>query len=145
MSANDLILRFADTSAPEDTLRQPEMGQNQFADRPFVFANACSTSLADPYIANLLELAFVKNRGCRAFVGTEVKVPIVLASRFAVAFFHLFSRRVSDDPVTAGEAIAQTRLFLWTRYRNIGGLLYCLVNKFDVYMADQDEILALPA
>jgi hypothetical protein len=142
--SRELVLRFANAAGSENELRQTEMGLKQFADRPLVFANACSTSAADPYVANLLEMAFFQ-RGCRAFIGSEVKVPIVLASRFAALFFHFFFRRVDGAPVSAVEALAQTRLFLWRRYRNLGGLLYCLINKYDLYMADEQEILALAA
>jgi len=143
--SNDLVLRFGNSARDEDNLRQVEMGLGKLPDRPFVFANACSTAAADPYVANRLELTFIKNRGCQAFLGTEAKVPIVLASRFAAAFFHFFFRQVDGAPVSAGEAVAQARLFLWTHYRNLGGLFYCLVNKYDLYMADQQEIFAFPA
>ncbi len=141
---NDLVLRFGNSSREEDNLRQQDLGLQKLADRPFVFANACATAAADPYIANRLELTFIKNRGCRAFLGTETKVPIVLASRFAAVFFHFFFRQVGGEPVSAGEAVAQARLFLWTHYRNLGGLFYCLVNKYGLYMADEQEIQALP-
>jgi chaperonin GroEL len=143
--SNDLVLRFANSSQKEDNLRQTEMGLSKLADRPFVFANACSTAAADPYIANRLALTFIKNRNCRAFLGTEIKVPIILASRFAAAFFHFFFRQVDGAPLSAGEAVTQARLFLWTQYRNLGGLFYCLINKQELYMADEQEIRALSA
>jgi hypothetical protein len=78
-----------------------------------------------------------------AFVGTEVKVPIVFASRFALVFLAYLLGRVDPRPIAAGEAMAQARLFLWTRYRNIGGLLYSYVNQYELYMADDDEVRRL--
>ena len=43
----------------------------------------------------------------------------------------------------AGAALAQTALFLWAEYRNIGGLLYTYINQYDLYMAADAEVLAL--
>jgi len=111
-------------------------------DRPLVFANACTTAAADPYIANELEKVFF-NRGCRAYLGTESKVPIQLASRFASIFFNFFYREVDSQPMAAGEAMAQTRLFLWTQYKNIGGLFYAYVNQYELFMAQDAEVVAL--
>ena len=50
---------------------------------------------------------------------------------------------INDEPMAAGEAVTQTRLFLWTHYRNIGGLLYAYVNQYDLFLARDDEVLAL--
>jgi len=62
-----------------------------------------------------------------------------------MVFFH-FLLRVPDKekrPMKAGEAMAQARLFFWSYYRNIGGLLYSYLNQYDLYMADQAEINGL--
>jgi hypothetical protein len=109
-----------------------------------VFANACTTSAADPYIANELETVFF-DRGCRAYLGTETKVPIQLASRFAWIFFHFFYRRLDprNRPIAAGEAVVQTRRFLWRYYRNLGGIFYTYVNQYELFMADDAELAAL--
>jgi hypothetical protein len=45
--------------------------------------------------------------------------------------------------MAAGEAVVQTRLFLWTHYRNIGGLLYTYVNQYELFMAQNAEVMAL--
>jgi hypothetical protein len=111
-------------------------------DRPLVFANACSTVGADPYAVNELEAAFISRR-CRAYLGTETKVPIQLASRFATVFFHFFDRLAAPEPMAAGEAVVQARHFLWTRYANIGGLFYSYVNQYGLYLADPIEVDAL--
>ena len=139
---NDPVLSFGGTAA--DTVRRTEMGLDALADQPLVFANACTTAASDPYVANELEASFFE-RGCRAFLGTETKVPITLASRFATVFFELFERRLDRDPMAAGEALAQARLFLWTRYRNLGGLLYSYVNQYELFLADPEEVVALRA
>jgi len=116
----------------------------ELRDGPLVFANACTTSAADPYITNLLQQNLFR-RGCRGFLGTETKVPIELASRFAMIFFYFFYRQADSRPMAAGEALAQTRLFLLTDYGNIGGIFYAYLNQFELYMADNDEVLALRA
>lgn len=139
---NDPVLSFGGTAA--DTVRRTELGLAALGDQPLVFANACTTAASDPYVANELEASFFE-RGCRAFLGTETKVPITLASRFATVFFELFERRLDPDPMAAGEALAQARLFLWTRYRNLGGLLYAYVNQYELFLADPDEVAALRA
>src|SRR5262249_3554153 len=114
----------------------------QFEDRPLVFLNACGTSSLDPFRSNILEQSFFK-RGCRAFIGTECKVPIVFASRFATVFFELFYRRVAPNPVSSGESFAQSRLFLLTQYSNIGGLFYTYCNSYDFFAVDWEELDSL--
>lgn len=141
-SGNDPVLRFGDTSQVSDVLRRTELAQKVLADRPIVFANACTTATSDPYIANELERVFF-NRQCRAYIGTESKVPIPLASRVAYIFLKFFYRKVDPKPMPAGEALAQTRLFLWTQYKNIGGLFYTYINQYDLYMATDAEVLSL--
>ncbi|MBV8867327.1 MAG: CHAT domain-containing protein [Acidobacteriaceae bacterium] len=139
------ILRFGlDASEPKDVLREPEIGTAMLASRPLVFANACATAGTDIYSANALTKSFF-DRGCRAFIGTDCMVPASMASRFAITFFHFLLRLADQDkqPMAAGEAIAQTRLFLWCHYRNIGGLFYSYLNQYDLYMASQNEIDAL--
>lgn len=110
-----------------------------FRDRPLVFVNACATAAATPYAVNELENHFF-GRNARAFLGTETLIPIQLASRFASIFFHFFYRLADPDPIAAGEAVSQTRLFLWSHYRNIGGILYTYIDQFNLYMASHDEI-----
>jgi hypothetical protein len=66
-----------------------------------------------------------------------------MASRFASVFFHFFFRRIDPHPMAAGEAVSQTRLFLWSHYRNLGGLLYTQINQYELYMATDAEIAAL--
>jgi hypothetical protein len=137
---NDPELCFGGT-LPAGLVRRTELGTKLLADRPLIFANACMTAATDPYVANELEGIFF-DRGCRAYLGTETKVPIQLASRFASIFFHfLYSTGDSQKaPLAAGEAVAQTRLFLWTRYRNLGGLFYTYVNQYELFMASDAEV-----
>jgi hypothetical protein len=139
---NNPVLRFGPTSAASDVLGRTDLGLAPLADRPLVFANACSSSTADPYMANELEAAFFR-RGCRAYLGTETRVPIRFASRFAQVFFNFFYRKVDAEPMAAGEAVAQTRLWLWTKYRNIGGLFYSYINQYELFMATPEELREL--
>lgn len=139
---NNPVLRFGGTSQAADVLKRTELGAKLLKDQPLVFANACTTAATDPYIANELERSFF-NRGCRAYLGTESKVPIQFASRFASIFFHFFYRQLDPAPMPAGEAVAQTRLFLWTRYQNIGGIFYTYINQYELFMAQDSEVLAL--
>jgi hypothetical protein len=140
--ANSTRLRFGATNDSINEVTPLEFGTTALAARPLVFVNACTTAAADPYRANDLEQSFF-DRDCRAYLGTETKVPIVLGSRFATVFFHFFYRLLDPQPMSAGEALSQTRLFLWTHYRNIGGLFYCYVNQYDLFLASGDEVLAL--
>jgi len=66
-----------------------------------------------------------------------------LASRFAEIFFHFFYRKADQAPMAAGEALAQTRLFLLTEYANIGGIFYTYLNQYELYMASDSEVQAL--
>jgi hypothetical protein len=109
-----------------------------------VFANACATSGTDVYSASVIAKSFF-DRGCRAYIGSECMVPVEMASRFAVVFFHFLLREVdpAKAPISAGEALVQARLFLWCHYRNIGGLLYSYLNQYDLYLASPQELSAL--
>jgi CHAT domain len=113
--------------------------QSRLVERPLVFVNACSTAGGDAMVVNEFLGSFF-DRGCRAFLGSEIRIPVQLASRFAAVFFHFLCRKAVDEPITAGEALVQTRLFLWAEFKNIGGLLYSYVNDYDVYVATEDEI-----
>ncbi|MGQ0603046.1 MAG: CHAT domain-containing protein [Anaerolineales bacterium] len=136
---NSPVLRFGPTNKAGDVLDVETAISQPLPDRPLVFANACSTADADPYVANALEATFFRQQ-CRAFLGTSTKVPIQFASRFATLYFHFFYRLADPKPMAAGEAVTQTRLFLWTEYRNLGGLLYNYINHYDLFMAEPGEI-----
>lgn len=137
------VLQFGPTSGVSDVLQTTDLLTGKtLIDQPFVFANACTTSSADPYVANLLQQSLFR-RGCRGFLGTETKVPIQLASRFAITFFNFFYRKIDAAPMAAGEALAQARLFLLTEYANIGGIFYAYLNQYELYMADDAEVQAL--
>ncbi|MFZ0613316.1 MAG: hypothetical protein WAM73_13850, partial [Desulfobacterales bacterium] len=145
-AGNDPVLRFGNSAQISEVLGRTELGTRKLVDQPFVFANACTTSTSDPYIANELEKGFF-SRGSRAYLGTEAKIPIRFASRFAHIFFHFFWQKFpyfdheeSPKPMAAGEAVSQTRLFLWTRYRNIGGLFYTYVNQYELFMASAADL-----
>jgi hypothetical protein len=142
--ANQPLLRFGSTRDQANTLTIAELPAGPLLDRSLIFANACTTVAGATTLANDLPQHFF-DRGCSAFLGTEVRVPITLASRFAAIFFHFFYRQSDREhqPMAAGEAVAQTRLFLWTRYRNIGGLLYTYINQYELFLADEQEVQAL--
>ncbi len=141
-NGDTVALRFGDTSKPQDVLTQVDLSFKKLADAPMLFANACTTAQADPFKTSLLESLFF-GRGARAFIGTETKVPVQLASKFAWLYFQFFYRRFDPEPMAAGEALTQARMFLWTQYRNVGGLFYSLVNQYDLYFASYDEVVAL--
>jgi hypothetical protein len=137
-----LCLRFGNTSKREDTLSRTELSRRGLPDGPLVFANACATAQADPHGTSELEQTFFQ-RGVRAFIGTETKVPIQLASKFAWLYFNFFYRLADSAPMAAGEALTQARMFLWTQYRNVGGLFYSITNQYDLYLASDREVLSL--
>lgn len=144
LNSSDMpVLRFGlDASDPNDVLNETELGTAEFPSSPLVFANACSTATAGVYSASELAKSFFDRHG-RAYVGTESKVPVQMASRFAVVFFRFLFRLVDPKPMAAGEAMTQTRLFLWCHYKNIGGLLYSYINQYDLYIASEAEIQQL--
>ena len=142
-AANLPVLRFGlDSSDPNDVLTETEFGTAEFPSCPLVFANACSTGTASVYAVNDLEKSFF-DRHCRAYIGTESKVPVQMASRFAAIFFRFLFRIVDPQPMAAGESMVQARLFMWCHYKNIGALLYSYVNQYDLYMASDAEISQL--
>jgi hypothetical protein len=136
---NKPVLRFGSKKQPADLIRQVDLGLTPLADQPLVFVNACTSAASNPYVANELEQVFFR-RGCRAYLGTEIYMPIPLASRFALIFCHYFYRKVDPDPISAGEAVYQARLFLWHQYRNIGGIFYTYVNQYELFMATEEEL-----
>lgn len=141
---NDPVMRFGNTNDPSDNLRPFDWGASRFTNQPVVFVNACTSVSSDPYLASILVDTFF-TQGCRAFLGTEIKVPIRLASRFAEIFYRYFYRTMDDQglPVAAGEAVFQARRFLWREYCNLGGLFYTYINNFDLYMASKPEVDAM--
>lgn len=140
-SGADPVLRFGSTNDVIDVLRLVDLGLSRIPDQPLIFANACDTVAGSPYSPNQLEEIFFE-RGCRAFIGTECKVPVKFASRFAAVFFwFLYSDEFS--PMSAGEALTQARLFFWHSYGNIGGLFYSYVNDDQVYFAADEAVAAL--
>ena len=143
-NGNKPVLRFGNTNDDEDNLRPVDWGTSSFTNQPIVFINACTSASSDPYLANELEETFF-DQGCRAYLGTQIKVPIRLASRFAKIFYSYFYRTMDEQvrPVAAGEAVFQARRFLWREYRNLGGLFYTYINNFELYMASEKEVDAL--
>jgi hypothetical protein len=137
-------LRFGNSMSQDDIIERGEIGLTKLKDGPLIFANACATAQADPNMTSDLEDSFFR-RGVRAFIGTETKVPIKLASKFAWLYFQYLYRLADPQqaPMSAGEALTQARMFLWTQYKNIGGLFYCLTNQYDLYLASEDEVLRL--
>jgi hypothetical protein len=138
-------LRFGhDDTLPNHLISEHDLAGAEHDDHAFVFLNACGTATSlSPIAANPMQDVFFR-RGCCAYVGSEAWIPARLASRFALAFFHFFGRRRPEDlPWAAGEAFTQARQFLWTRYRNLGGLLYSYVNDYNLFLATDAEIAPL--
>jgi hypothetical protein len=132
-----ISLRFGNGN--QTLIGESELGTEAFPDRPLVFANACGTAGGTARQANRFAKLFF-DRKCRAYIGTECRVPVVLASRFAHVFVDFFERRHDGRPAPAGEALAQARIFLWTQYRNLGGLFYCIINQYHLVLAAREEL-----
>ena len=137
-------LRLGPTNADTDIVRAMDMGTKPFEDRPLVFVNACGSSAADPGEFNPFMNLFL-NRHCRAYIGTETRVPPCVAARFATAFFTALYGTAWDVQAPVGEAVAQARRFLWRRYRNLGGLFYSYVNDYLLYAAEHEHVASLQA
>ncbi len=132
------VLEFGDNAYDSESVKIDEtlLPLTVFDKAPFVFFNACgSAKFVAGSSLNRLETRFF-NRGCAAYLGTVHEIPVVMASRFAAAFFHFFYGNFQDTIVSAGEAATQARRFMWLTYRNIGGLFYTYVNEYDLYMTD---------
>jgi hypothetical protein len=135
------VLYFGDPVSPDVTFTVYELpgSDTPFPCETLVFVNACSSDAPmSPGMANLLESNFL-NRGCCAYLGTVNRIPIRIASRFAQAFFHFFLPRDGASPLTAGEAVSQARMFLWTQYNNIAGLYYNYINAYEIFMGDPNK------
>ena len=104
-----------------------ELRGEPLANHPLVFANACDTGRAGVYEINSVLELFVQ-RQCRAYIGTEAKIPIDARQPRRAHLLPLLDRGFC----TAGEALALTRRFLWLRFRNPGGLLYSYINQYDL-------------
>ncbi|WP_167536297.1 ATP-binding protein [Streptomyces ficellus] len=142
-AGNKPSLRFGSTSDACDVLQLADMGDDPLLDKPLIFINACETSAAEHTYSNELQNTFLE-RGSRAYIGSECKVPTNFAARFASVFFHfLYTRNAQGAPTSAGEALAQTRKFFWDEYRSIGGLFYSYVNDDQVFVAKAHEVAAM--
>ncbi|MFD3940739.1 CHAT domain-containing protein [Streptomyces sp. NPDC058611] len=140
---NQPRLQFGSTNAASDILKLTDIGDAPFVDQPLVFLNACDTSAADHTYSNELQNSFLQ-RGSRAYIGSECKVPTSFAARFANVFFHfLYGRNGGGAPTAAGEALVQARKFFWDEYRSVGGLFYSYVNDYQVYIASPGEVAAM--
>ena len=137
-------LRFGAAAGTDSELERYDMGDRNLPDAPIVFLNACSTNASAPLLANQLRELFF-SRGCRAYIGAETEVPAVLAARFATVFFSFLYGTPERAMAPAGEAAAQARRFLWTRYRNIGGLFYNYVGDYSLYTAGEAAVARLRA
>jgi hypothetical protein len=134
------ILRFGATDGPDDVLKIADLmaGGRPLNGAPVAFVNACKSSYAEAMLSNQLMTAFF-TRGCRAYVGTEVRVPAGLAANFAVVFFSFLYGTAGLTLAPVGEAISQTRRFLWRRHGNLGGLFYSAFNDYKLYeLSDAD-------
>ena len=138
------VLAFDAQGGIATRVRRTELGTTPLSEHPLVFANACTTGADDPDMAGDLQERFF-TRGARAFLGTETKVPIALASRFARIFFYYFYRESDPAAIAAGEAVWQTRRFLWRHYLNLGGLFYTYVNQYELFFANDSEVRRLRA
>jgi hypothetical protein len=132
-----LELRFSN-GAQESPIRMPDLNQVNLRDNPLVFINACDTAAAESGGPQDLERYYFA-RKCGAYIGTEAKVPVQLASRVAEGFFHYFYGMSGSRPLPVGEALAHVKRLLWRRYRNVGGIFYVLINEPQLYVDPENQ------
>lgn len=89
-----------------------------FANRPLVFINACESGELDPRFYEGFVTYFV-GKGARGVIGTECKVPVVVAIEFADRFF----QRLLDGE-TVGDTTLGVRRELLAQHHNPLGLVY---------------------
>jgi hypothetical protein len=87
--------------------------------RPFVFVNACGTSLIDPCGITSLPDLFLGRLRSRGYVGTETAISDAVAEEFACDFYLRLFRGA-----TAGQALHDARRALALKHRNPLGLFY---------------------
>jgi hypothetical protein len=87
--------------------------------RPFVFLNACSSSLVDPLGATSFPNLFLERFHCRGFVGSETTVSDAVAAEFSRAFYTYLLQGVP-----LGEAFHNARWRLAREFGNPLGLFY---------------------
>jgi hypothetical protein len=87
--------------------------------RPFVFLNACSSSLVDPSGATSFPNLFLRRFHCRGFVGSETTVSDAVAAEFSRTFYTCL---LQGAPL--GEAFHSARWCLAREFGNPLGLFY---------------------
>ncbi|WP_329220520.1 CHAT domain-containing protein [Streptomyces sp. NBC_01485] len=106
------------------------------ADKPFVFLNACATSVYDPWsLASVLE-PFHKNQN-RGVITTAANLPDRLADGFSRRFYHALL-----TGATAGEALHAAKWHLLDTMRDPTGLLYCLHGVSSLQVAPLPSVPA---
>ena len=139
-SDGSTYLRFGPTSDPGDVLTVDDVMATglPISGAPVAFVNACKSSFTETLKANQLMEAFF-TRGCRSYIGSEVRVPPGLAANFAMIFFSLLYGGAGTTKSPVGESMSQARRYLWRRYGNPGGLFYSSFNDYLLYaMSDRD-------
>jgi hypothetical protein len=97
---------------------QAVVPRTRFTGRPLVFINACeSADLSPRFYAGFVP--YFVSKGARGVIGTECKVPVVLAVEFADRFFERLL-----DGATVGESVLKVRRQLLDDHRNPLGLVY---------------------
>ncbi|MBF8271731.1 MAG: hypothetical protein HW380_836 [Magnetococcales bacterium] len=130
-TGNDHLLYFSNDAGA--VIKRQDFLMGKFPNQPMVFANTCGALEGDAYhMGPLMDVLLAGE--CRAIIGPEIKVPPYLASCFSHIFFHYHYRGGGNmEGLSAGEAMYQSRHFLWQRFHNIGGLLYGHVNMYELY------------
>jgi hypothetical protein len=106
-------------------LRTPE-GISAETPRPFVFLNACGSSV--PQLAEHASFAeFMLKEQFRGVLGTMCDISDVVAAHFAAVFYEALL-----GGKTVGEAMHEARWHLMARHRNPLGLLYTFHGNVDL-------------
>jgi hypothetical protein len=98
-----------------------------FAQRPLVFLNACEGATQDAFYYDGFMPYFIEELGARGFIGTEVKVPVLLAHDFALHFLEAFA---AGQPV--GAILWQLRRHYLDTHHTILPFIYSLYCSGDV-------------
>jgi hypothetical protein len=98
-----------------------------FAQRPLVFLNACEGATQDAFYYDGFMPYFIEELGARGFIGTEVKVPVLLAHDFALHFLEAFA---AGQPV--GAILWHLRRHYLDTHHTILPFIYSLYCSGDV-------------
>ena len=118
-SPGESLLDFGNSQATKDDLETLAPALQPLPGQPLVFLNACQSNQLSPLYYDGFMPYFV-SKGARGMIGSESRVPVVFAEKWAERFFDEFL----SGETTLGEVFLSLRQEFYQQHRNLLGLLY---------------------